>query len=102
MINLTKTSPCLGDNAFDEGQEIFLSIDADAQKKQLSKDGVEHGKKNFPDSQASQPGEVEFEVIRGIMAKKSWFFIVDRDVHTSANTSCDETARARDVADTCV
>ena len=60
------TTTRLKNNAFDEQQETFLTLNIDKEKEQISKKGIKDGRKNIPNSQASTPTELEYGILEQI------------------------------------
>ena len=60
--------PELGNNVFDEEQELFLRIDTAAEEERLIKEGSQRGKDNHPDSASLELDRIETGVIEKITA----------------------------------
>ena len=56
----------LGNNAFDNTQEIFLPVDTDKERKALEKDGMANGQVNAPSAQATQLDAIEQGIVQQI------------------------------------
>ncbi len=56
----------LRNNAFDESQETFLTVNIDEEKKRIAKQGIEDGRKNLPAAQATGMSELEYGIVEQI------------------------------------
>ena len=56
----------LRNNAFDEHQEIFLTVNIDEEKKRIARQGIEDGQKNIPRANAAGLSEMEYGIVEQI------------------------------------
>ena len=60
------TTTRLKNNAFDERQETFLTLNIDKEKEQIAKKAIKDGQKNIPNTHTSTPTELEYGILEHI------------------------------------